>query len=73
MKISLADFAAPIRASVFKVCAHLQVGKEYCVNENKDVIPYFAFFFQIFKFSFCHSYLTDMDIFCQSFLSNILI
>ena len=26
MKISVADFSAPIRASVFKFCEHLQVG-----------------------------------------------
>ena len=30
----LSDFSAPIWASVFKLCVHLQVGKEYCVNEN---------------------------------------
>ena len=26
MKISVADFSVPIRASVFKLCVHLQVG-----------------------------------------------
>ena len=26
MKISVADFSVPIRASVFKFCVHLQVG-----------------------------------------------
>ena len=26
MKISVADFSAPIKASVFKFCVHLQVG-----------------------------------------------
>ena len=30
----LSDFSAPIGASVFKFCVHLQVGKVYCVNEN---------------------------------------
>ena len=49
MKISVTDFSAPIGASVFKFCVHLQVGKVYCVNENKDANPYFAFFF---NFSF---------------------
>ena len=44
MEISITDFSAPIGASVFKFCVHLQVGKEYCVNENKDANPYFAFF-----------------------------
>ena len=34
MKISATDFSAPIRASVFKFCVNLQVGKVYCVNEN---------------------------------------
>ena len=45
----------------------------YCVNENKDVKAHFAFFFQIFNFSFCHSYMTHMDIFHQNFLGNCLI
>ena len=38
MKISVTDFSAPIRASVFKFCVHIQVGQVYCVNENKDAI-----------------------------------
>ena len=45
MEFSVTDFSAPIGASVFKFCVHLQVGKSYCVNENKDANPYFAFFF----------------------------
>ena len=32
MKISFTDFSAPIGASVFKFCVHLQVGKVYCVE-----------------------------------------
>ena len=51
MEISVTDFSAPIGASVFKFCVHLQVGKVYCVNENKDANPHFAFFFQFFNFS----------------------
>ena len=34
MEISVTDFSAPIRASVFKFCVHLQEGKVYCVNAN---------------------------------------
>ena len=34
MEISVTDFSAPIGASVFKFCVHLQVGKLYFVNEN---------------------------------------
>ena len=30
----LLDFSAPIGASVFKFCLHLQDGKVYCVNGN---------------------------------------
>ena len=67
MKISVTDFSAPIGASVFKFYVHLKVkfyvhlkvGKVYCVNENKDANPYFAFFFQFFIFSFCHSYIIE--------------
>ena len=48
--ISVTDFSAPIGGSVFKFCVHLQVGKVYSVNENKDGNPYFVFFFQFFIF-----------------------
>ena len=34
MEISVTDFSAPIGASVFKFCLHLQDGKVYCVNGN---------------------------------------
>ena len=56
-----------------KFCVHFQVGKVYCVNVNEGANPHFAFFFQIFNFSFCHSNMTHMDIFHQSFLGNNLI
>ena len=62
MKISVADFLVPIGASVFKFCAHLQVGLVFYVNENKDAKAHFFFFFNL---SFFHSYITHMDIFCQ--------
>ena len=45
MEISVTDFSISIGASVFKFCAHLQVGKVYCVKENYDAYPHFAFFF----------------------------
>ena len=63
MEISVRDFLAPIGASVFKFCVHLQVGKVYCVNESKGPNPHFAFFLQFCIFSFCHSYIIHMDIF----------
>ena len=50
MEISVTDFSAPIGASVFKFCVHLQGGKVYCVNGNKDANPHFAFFFSNFDF-----------------------
>ena len=50
MEISVTDFSAPNGASVFKFCAHLQVGKVYFVKENKDANPYFAFFFNFSYF-----------------------
>ena len=34
MEISVTDFSAPIGASVFKFCVHLQEGIMYCVNGN---------------------------------------
>ena len=73
MEISVTDFSAPIGASVFKFRVHLQDGKVYCVNGNKDANPHFAFFFQIFIFSFFLSYIIHIDIFlCQRFFSNHL-
>ena len=68
MKISVTDFSAPIGASVLKFCVHIQV--VYCVNKNKDAKAHFAFFFD---FSFCHSYITHMNVVRQNFLSNYLI
>ena len=50
MKISVTDFLAPIGASVFTFCVHLQVDKVYCENENQDAYFHFAFFFQFFNF-----------------------
>ena len=70
MKISVVDLSAPIGTSVFKLSVHLQEGKVYPVNENKDAKEHVAFFFY---FPFFHSYITHMDVFCQSFLSNYLI
>ena len=60
MEISVTDFSAPFGASAFKFCVHLQVGKVYCVNENKDANPYFAVFFHFFLLSL---YIIHMDIF----------
>ena len=62
MKTYVLDFSVPIGASDLKFCIHLQVGLVYCVNENKDAKAHFAFFF---NFSFCHSYITHMEVFRQ--------
>ena len=59
MKSSVTDFSAPIGASVFKFCVHLQVGKDYCVNGNLDANHHLTFFFQFFIFSFFHSYILE--------------
>ena len=76
MEISVTDFSAPIGASVFKFCVHLQEGKVYCVNGNLDHFdanPHFAFFFQFFIFSFFHSYIIHIDIFFLSKISQQLL
>ena len=73
MEISVTDFSAPIGASVFKFCVHLQEGKVYCVNGNYDANPHVAFFFQFFIFSFFHSYVVHMDIFFLSKISQQLL
>ena len=70
MEISVTDFSAPIRDSVFKFCVHLEVGKLYCVNENYDANPHLPSFF---NFSFCHSYIIHYGhFFRQRLLSNYL-
>ena len=73
MEISVTDFSAPIGASVIKFCVHLQDGKVYCVNENKDANPHFAFFFTNFHFFLLSLlYNTYGHFFCQRFLNNHL-
>ena len=62
MEISVTDFSAPIGASVFKCCVHLQVGNVYCVNEHLDANPHFAFFFQ-FSFFLLSFLIVHIDIF----------
>ena len=69
MTISVADILVPIGASVFKFCVHLQVGLVYYLNENKEAIAHFAFFF-IFLLSLLYN---TYGRFLQSFLSNYLI
>ena len=69
MEISVTYVLSPIGASVFQFCVHLQVDKLYCVNENKDANPHFAFFFQCFIFFFCRSSIIHMDIFYVKDLS----
>ena len=51
-------FSATTWFRIVKFCVHFQIGKVYCVNENWGANPHFAFFFQIFNFSFRHSYNT---------------
>ena len=63
MEISVTDFSAPIGASVFKFCVHLQAGKVYCVNEHLDDNPLSAFFFSIFHFFLLSLLIIHMDIF----------
>ena len=46
----LSVFSAITCFRIMKFCVHLQVGKVYCVNDNKDAYPHFAFFISIFQF-----------------------
>ena len=69
MKIPVTDLSAPIGASVFKFCVHLQVGLVYCVNENEVAKAHFASFF---IFSSCHSYIAHMDVFLTKFSQQLL-
>ena len=71
MEISVTDFSALIGASVFKFCVHLQVGKMYCVNENKDANYHFAFFFN-FSFFPSVTYIIHMNIFLSKISQQLL-
>ena len=65
MEISVTDFSAPIGASVFKFCVHLQEGKVYCVNGNYDANSHFAFFSIFHFFLLSHLYKYIDIFFCQ--------
>ena len=47
MEISVTDFSTPIGASAFKFSVHIQIGKVYCVNENKMLILILPSFFNL--------------------------
>ena len=68
MKIFVTDFSSPVGAIVFKFCGHLHVGKVYCVNENEDANPHFAF---VFKFSNFPSVAPIKKTYGHFFLSKI--
>ena len=63
MKISVTEFSAPIGASVFIFCVHLQVGSVLCKMKIKMLILILSSFFRFFYFSFSHSYIIHMDVF----------
>ena len=69
MKIFVTDFSSPIGASVFKFCGHLHVGKVYCINENEDANPHFAFFFKFANFPSFAPIKKHMDIFSVKYFS----
>ena len=48
IKIFLTDFAARLRAKVFKFCILLLQVEVYWVKENNDAESYVAFFFPFF-------------------------
>ena len=72
MEISVTDFSAPFGASVFKCCVHLQVGKVYCVNENKDANPYFSFFSFFYFFLLSLLYYTYGHFFLSKISQQLL-
>ena len=61
----LSDFSATACFWIMKFCVHLQLGNVYCVNEKYDAYPHLVFFFEKIIFSFCHSFITHMEIFRQ--------
>ena len=48
MKISVADFSAPIRASVLKLCTKIDSDELYCVAEKQSNIAYQSLYLLIF-------------------------
>ena len=72
MDVFVRIFSATTGFRIMKFRVNFQIGKVYCVNENYGANSYLPFF-QFFNFSFCHSYITHLDIFHQGFLRNYLI
>ena len=63
---SVTDFSAPIYASFFQVCIHLDSAQVYCVRENQMARICFSILFPLCSFTICHSCILN-----RKFLSNI--
>ena len=72
MEISVTDLSAPIGVSVFKFCVHLQVGKLYCVNENKDAKLILSSFFNFSFFLLSPLYNTNRHFFLSKISQQLL-
>ena len=67
IKLFFTEFCAPITASVFKFCIHLERGQVYCVKENQDSVINFCLLFQFFLFSISHSNVIHREICVKDF------
>ena len=65
--ISVTDFSAPIYASFFKVCIHLDSVQVYCVREKQMASICFSIIFPLYSFSICHSCIMNMEISVKNF------
>ena len=68
MKISVTDFSAPIGASVTLSDSQSVL----CKMKIKMLILILPSFFQIFKFSFCHSYIIHIEILLSKISQQLL-
>ena len=67
IKISVTDFFASMRATVFKICIHLESGQMYCGTEIQDAEIYFYHLFRCFFFSITHSHVIHREICAKDF------
>ena len=66
-EISVTDFSAPIYASLFKFCIHLDSLQMYCVRENQMTTICFSIVFPLCSFSICHSCIMNGEISVKHF------
>ena len=69
VEISVADFSAPMYASLFKFCIHLDTVQMYCIRENQmaNTCICFSIVLPLCSFYICHSCIMNTEISVKNF------